>query len=92
MVHEVIRKCIRTVDIIRLISGADPGFVERRGAAATASAAGAKVFGGSRLKTLFGISKGGARAPCAPPGSASGLETRGLTRKESNLYIYHYRP
>ena len=43
------------------------------GAAATASAAGAKVFGGSRLKTLFGISKGGARAPCAPPPeSASG--------------------
>ena len=37
------------------------------GAAATASAAGAKVFGGSRLKTLFGISKGGGRAPCAPP-------------------------
>ena len=38
------------------------------GAVATASAAGAKVFGGSRLKTLFGISKGGgARAPCAPP-------------------------
>ena len=37
------------------------------GAAATASAAGAKVFGGSRLKTLFGISKGGVRAPCAPP-------------------------
>ena len=47
--------------------GADPGFVERGGgAAATASASGAKVFGGSRLKTLFGISKGG-RAPCAPP-------------------------
>ena len=41
--------------------------MERGGAAATASAAGAKVFGGSRLKTLFGISKGGARAPCAPP-------------------------
>ena len=38
-----------------------------RGAAATTSAAGAKVFGGSRLKTLFGISKGGARAPCGPP-------------------------
>ena len=38
------------------------------GAAATASAAGAKVFGGSRLKTLFGISTGGARAPPpAPP-------------------------
>ena len=37
------------------------------GAAATTSAVGAKVFGGSRLKTLFGISKGGARAPCAPP-------------------------
>ena len=36
------------------------------GAASTASAAGAKVFGGSRLKTLFGMSKGG-RAPCAPP-------------------------
>ena len=36
------------------------------GAAATASAGGAKVFGGSRLKTLFGISKGG-RAPPAPP-------------------------
>ena len=36
------------------------------GAAATASAAGVKVFGGSRLKTLFGISKGGG-APCAPP-------------------------
>ena len=33
------------------------------GTAATASATGAKVFGGSRLKTLFGISKGGARAP-----------------------------
>ena len=48
-------------------SGADPGFVERGGAAATASAAGAKVFGGSHLKTLFGISKGGARAPCTPP-------------------------
>ena len=32
--------------------------MERGGAAATASAAGAKVFGGSRLKTLFGISKG----------------------------------
>ena len=34
------------------------------GAAATASAGGANVFGGSRLKTLFGISKGG--APPAP--------------------------
>ena len=43
--------------------------MERGGAAATASAAGAKVFGGSRLKTLFGISKGGGRAP--PPESAS---------------------
>ena len=52
-------------DII-YISGADAGFVERGGAAATVSAAGAKDFGGSRLKTLFGISKGG-RAPCAPP-------------------------
>ena len=41
--------------------------MERGGAAATASAAGAKVFGGSRLKTLFGISKGGAHAPCGPP-------------------------
>ena len=42
------------------------------GAATTASAAGAKVFGGSRLKTLFGISKEG-RAPLAPPPeSASG--------------------
>ena len=44
------------------------------GVAATASAAGAKVFGGSRLKTLFGISKGGGggRAPpAAPPESAS---------------------
>ena len=50
-------------------AGADPGFVERgggRGAAATANATGAKVFGGSRLKTLFEISKGG-RAPPAPP-------------------------
>ena len=48
--------------------------MERGGAAATASAAGAKVFGGSRLKTLFGISKGG-RAPLCrppPPESASG--------------------
>ena len=47
--------------------------MERGGAAATASATGAKVFGGSRLKTLFGISKGG-RAPPAPPPpeSASG--------------------
>ena len=36
------------------------------GAAATASATGAKGFGGSRLKTLFGISKGG-RTPPAPP-------------------------
>ena len=45
--------------------GADPGFVEGGGgAAATASAAGTKIFGGSRLKTLFGISKGGgARVP-----------------------------
>ena len=54
-----------------LITGADPGFVERGGggAAATASAAGAKVFGGSRLKTLFGISKrggGGLRPPLNP--------------------------
>ena len=40
--------------------------MERGGAAATASAAGAKDFGGSRLKTLFGISKGGG-APCPPP-------------------------
>ena len=80
---------------------ADPGFVERGGAAATASAAGAKpCYRGSggmppgklkknknkmlhsggivassfrnrtmhaRLKTLFGMSKGGTRAPCAPP-------------------------
>ena len=47
--------------------------MERGGTAATASATGAKVFGGSRLKSLFGISKGGARAPCAPPPeSASG--------------------
>ena len=38
-----------------------------QGLRATASAAGAKVFGGSRLKTLFGISKGGGHAPCAPP-------------------------
>ena len=46
--------------------GADPGFVERGGggAAATASATGAKVFGESRLKTLFGISKG---RPLRPP-------------------------
>ena len=44
------------------------------GAAATASATGAKVFGGSRLKTLFGISKGGRAPPAAPPPpeSASG--------------------
>ena len=48
-------------------SGADPGFVERGGAAATASAAGTKIFGGSRLKTLYGISKGGGGAPCPPP-------------------------
>ena len=63
--------CARDVRYItsqcRQLSGADPGFVERGGAAATANAAGAKVFGGSRLKTLFGISKGGARPPCAPP-------------------------
>ena len=39
------------------------------GAAATASAAGANAFGGSRLKTLFGISKGGA-PPAPPPESA----------------------
>ena len=51
----------------RSLAGADPRFVERGGAAATASATGAKVFGGSHLKTLFGISKGGARAPCPPP-------------------------
>ena len=43
--------------------------MERAGAAATASTAGAKVFGGSRLKTLFGISKGGGARP--PPESAS---------------------
>ena len=36
------------------------------GAAATASAAGAKVFGGSRLKTLFGILKGGAAGGARP--------------------------
>ena len=49
-------------------SGADPGFVERGGAQRLPRAPQAwiKVFGGSRLKTLFGISKGG-RAPCAPP-------------------------
>ena len=44
------------------------------GAAATASAVGAKVFGGSRLKALFGISKGGggvARPLRPPPESAS---------------------
>ena len=52
-------------------SGADPGFVERAGAVATTSAAGAKVFGGSRLKTLFGISKGGRAPPAPPPESAS---------------------
>ena len=51
-----------------ILAGADPGFVEwGGGAAATASATGATVFGGSRLKTLFGISKGGERAPPAPP-------------------------
>ena len=47
------------------------------GAAATVSAAGANDFGGSRLKTLFGISKGG-RAPPAgppPPESASGIKS-----------------
>ena len=38
-----------------------------QGLRATASAAGAKVFGGSRLKTLFGISKGGGTPPAAPP-------------------------
>ena len=54
-------------------SGADPGFVEGGGGAAvTASATCAKVFGGSRLKTLFGISKGGGgarplRAPSLNP-------------------------
>ena len=37
------------------------------GLRATASAAGAKVFGGSRLKTLFGISKGGGARPVRPP-------------------------
>ena len=47
------------------------------GAAATASAAGAKVFGGSRLKTLFGISKGGARAPCGAPPPESASEFKG---------------
>ena len=56
------------VSILYRYSGADPGFVERGGgAAATASAAGAKVFGGSRLKNLFGISNGGGGAPPAPP-------------------------
>ena len=43
--------------------------MERGGAAATASAAGAKVFGGSRLKTdpLWNFNRGGGCAPCAPP-------------------------
>ena len=58
-------------------TGADPGFVERGGAAVTASATGAKVFGGSRLKTFFGFSKGGGHTPPAPPPpeSASGQNT-----------------
>ena len=46
-------------------------------------AAGAKVFGGSCLKTFFGISKGGGARPlpCAPPPeSASG--------KCVHIYLY----
>ena len=70
------------------IPGADPGFVERGGAAATASAAGTKVFGGSRLKTLFGISKGGVRAPCAPPESASGGSSRPHSRTSALVHGY----
>ena len=55
--------------------------MKRGGAAATTSAAGAKVFGGSRLKTLFGISKGGA-PPCTPPPpeSASGISHKPKTQ------------
>ena len=61
-------RSIGLTPVILRHSGADRGFVEGGGgggAAATASAAVAKVFGGSRLKTLFEISKGG--APFAPP-------------------------
>ena len=59
------------------------------GAAATASAAGAKVFGGSRLKTLFRISKGG-RAPCAPPPESASVmqpfsDTRDVEQRETSL-------
>ena len=74
------------------LPGADPGFVERGGgggggAAATlfedplwnfkrgGGAGGARPLWPS-LKTLFGISKGGARAPCAPPESASDYHTQ----------------
>ena len=63
------------------LPGADPGFVERGGgggAAATASATGAKVFGGSRLKTLFGISKGGGAPPAPPPESVSAYCGQGI--------------
>ena len=45
--------------------------MERGGAAATASAAGAKVFGGSRLKTLWNFKRGGAPPAPPPPESAS---------------------
>ena len=59
-----------SMSVLRVYASvADPGFVERGGggAAATASAAGEKVFGASRLKTLFGMSKGGRAPPARPP-------------------------
>ena len=72
-------------------AGADPGFVERGGGAAATlfedplwnfkrggGAGGARPLWPS-LKTLLGISKGGgARAPCAPPESASDVYTWSL--------------
>ena len=54
------------------------------GAAATASAAGAKVFGGSRLKTLFGISKGGR----PPPNPLTSVGLDATSRSRPNLKAY----
>ena len=54
------------------------------GGAATAT----KVFGGSRLKTLFGISKGGAR-PTRAPESASALPTCTPVCPPSEYYTHY---
>ena len=56
-----------------------------RGGGGAAATAGTKIFGGSRLKTLYGISKGGGGAPCTPP-PESASDNVVLVGKDHSVY------